>query len=128
MSYVKGLKHKLIYISQLYDVNQEVHLNKKKGNIINSQNKVVLKAKRIQDIDIINKFSADKAMKNCFFLYTESYINSLWHRCLTLLNIKKISKMLNDEIIIVIPKMHLVRYKLLHLVKMEVAQTSFRPK
>lgn len=38
VSYIKGLKHYLISINQLYDTDYEVYFNKKEGNIIDLRN------------------------------------------------------------------------------------------
>ena len=37
VSYVKGLKHNLVSISQLCDADYEVHFNKKEGKVIDSK-------------------------------------------------------------------------------------------
>ena len=46
VTYVKGIQHNLISISQLCDADYEVHFNKKEGKVIDQKKVVVLAASR----------------------------------------------------------------------------------
>ena len=63
VSYVKGLKHNLVSISQLCDADYEVHFNKKEGKVIDSKMVPVLTANRQNDIYVLDMFSADQSLR-----------------------------------------------------------------
>ncbi|KAI3523650.1 hypothetical protein L1887_01930 [Cichorium endivia] len=111
VSYVKGLKHNLISISQLCDADYDVCFNKREGNIINADKEVVLSAKRCEHIYILDMFSADLSLKRCFFSRAQSHINWLWHKRLSHLNFKNISKISKNQLARGIPKMNFVKDK-----------------
>src|SRR6187200_3024829 len=79
VSYVKGLQHNLISISQICDADYEVHFNKKEGKVIDSKMVPVLTANRQNDIYVLDMFSADQSMRRCFFSMAQSHMNWLWH-------------------------------------------------
>ena len=83
VSYVKGLQHNLISISQLCDADYEVHFTKKEGKVINSENVQVLTATRKSDIYILDMFSADSSLRRCFLSRSQSNLNWLWHKRLS---------------------------------------------
>ena len=53
VSYVKGLKHNLISISQLCDADYEVHFTKKEGSVINTDKNIALTASWKDDIYVL---------------------------------------------------------------------------
>nr|KAJ0227041.1 hypothetical protein LSAT_V11C100046250 [Lactuca sativa] len=68
VSYVKGLKHNLISISQLCDADYEVHFTKKEGKVINTDKNISLS--KISNQDLVRglpKFSVvkDKMCSAC---------------------------------------------------------------
>ena len=77
VSYVKGLKHNLVSISQLCDAGYEVHFNKMEGKVIDSKKVNVLTANRRDDIYVLDMFSADKSLRHCFFSRAQSHMNWL---------------------------------------------------
>lgn len=93
VSYVKGLKYNLIAISQLCIVDYDVYFNKKECMIVD-WNKVVLSAKRQEDIYIVDMFSTENSLKRFFFFFSraQSNINWLWNKRVFHLNFKTISK------------------------------------
>ncbi|KAI3767017.1 hypothetical protein L2E82_17098 [Cichorium intybus] len=111
VSYGKGLKHNLISISQLCDTDYDVCFNKREGNIINAAKEVVLSAKQHEDIYILDMFSADQSLKRCFFSRAQSHINWLWHKRLSHLNFKNISKISKGQLVRGLPKMNFVKDK-----------------
>nr|KAJ0192182.1 hypothetical protein LSAT_V11C800446370 [Lactuca sativa] len=68
VSYVKDLQHNLMSISQLCDPDYE------------------------NDIYILDMFLADNSIRHCFFFRAHSHLNWLWHKRLSHLHFKKISK------------------------------------
>ena len=75
VSYVKGLKHNLISISQLCDADYEVHFSKKEGNVINPNNSPVLTTKRKDDIYVLDMFSADETLWQCFYSKSQASLS-----------------------------------------------------
>ena len=63
VSYVKGLKHNLVSISQLCDTDFEVHFNKKEGKVTDSRMVPVLTTNRQNDIYVMDMFSADQSLR-----------------------------------------------------------------
>ena len=66
VSYVKGLKYNLVSISQLCDADYEVHFTKKEGRVLNLDKNIALTASRKDDIYVLDMFSSDKALMQCF--------------------------------------------------------------
>ncbi|KAL4562224.1 hypothetical protein LXL04_034422 [Taraxacum kok-saghyz] len=112
VSYVKGLKHNLVSISQLCDADYEVHFNKKEGKVIDSKMVPVLTANRQNDIYVLEIFSPDQSLRRCFFSRAQSHMNWLWHKRLSHLNFKALSKIANDQLVRGIPKMKFEKDKL----------------
>ena len=75
VSYVKGLQHNLISISQICDADYEVHFNKREGQILNKAAEPVLTASRKNDIYVLDMFSANDALRHCFFTRSQSHLN-----------------------------------------------------
>ncbi|GJT93319.1 retrovirus-related pol polyprotein from transposon TNT 1-94 [Tanacetum coccineum] len=66
VSYVNGLKHNLISISQMCDANFKVLFTKTQGTIFNQNDEVVLIALRRRDVYIIDMSSFNKESNACF--------------------------------------------------------------
>nr|GEY24579.1 retrovirus-related Pol polyprotein from transposon TNT 1-94 [Tanacetum cinerariifolium] len=62
VSYVNGLKHNLISISQLYDANYKVLFTKTQGTIYNQNDEVVLIAPRRKDGSSLGFFSLERLL------------------------------------------------------------------
>ena len=112
VSYVKGLKHNLVSISQLCDADYEVHFNKKEGKVIDSKMVPMLTANRQNDIYVLDMFPADQSLRRCFFFRAQSHMNSLWHKRLSHLNFKALSKIANDQLVRGLPRMKFEKDKL----------------
>ena len=69
VSYVKGLKHNLVSISQLCDADYEVHFNKKEGKVIDSKKVSVLTANRREDIYVLDMFLNSVSHFRAIFLH-----------------------------------------------------------
>ena len=112
VSYVKGLQHNLISISQLCDVGYEVHFKKREGKVVNSEKVQVLTATRQSDIYILDMFSADSSLRSCFISRSQSDLNWLWHKRLSHLNFKTISKISKDQLVRGLPRINFSKDKL----------------
>ncbi|KAL4573803.1 hypothetical protein LXL04_020621 [Taraxacum kok-saghyz] len=112
VSYVKGLQHNLISISQICDADYEVHFNKREGKIINKSAEPVLTANRKNDIYVLEMFSADDALRHCFFTRSQPHLNWLWHKKLSHINFKALSNLSGNQLVRGIPKMKVQREKL----------------
>ncbi|GJZ54838.1 retrovirus-related pol polyprotein from transposon TNT 1-94 [Tanacetum coccineum] len=66
VAYVNGLKHNLISISRLCDVNFKVLFTKTQGTIFNQNNEVVL-IDPIRNVYVIDMLSYNKESNACFF-------------------------------------------------------------
>lgn len=129
LSYIKGLNHNLIAISQLYDVDYKVYFNKNEGRVIDSNNDVVLIVNHHNDIYILDMFSTNKSLRRCFFSCSQSYFNWLWHKRLSHLNFKNISKISNDPLVRGFSKMGFVKDKLCPVCENgKQTKSSFKPK
>ena len=129
VSYVKGLQHNLISISQLCDAGYEVHFNKREGKVVNSEKVQVLTATRQSDIYILDMFSADSSLRSCFISRSQSDLNWLWHKRLSHLNFKTISKISKDQLVRGLPRINFSKDKLCAACeKGKQTKSSFKPK
>ena len=112
VSYVKGLQHNLISISQICDADYEVHFNKREGQILNKAAEPVLTANRKNDIYVLDMFSADDALRHCFFTRSQSHLNWTWHKKLSHINFKALSNLSGNQLVRGIPKMKVQPEKL----------------
>ena len=91
VSYVEGLTHNLLSISQLCDKDHKVSFSKKDCKVKNRHKKVILRGQRSRDVYTINM---DTSTENvCFMSRASSDINWLWHKRLSHLNFKTINQL-----------------------------------
>nr|KAJ0216892.1 hypothetical protein LSAT_V11C300128750 [Lactuca sativa] len=129
VSYVKGLKHNLISISQLCDADYEVHFTKKEGRIVNTDKNTVLSASRKDDIYVLDMFSSDKALMHCFFTKSQTNLSWIWHKRFSHLNFKNLSKISNQDLVRGIPKFSVVKDKMCSACEQgKQTKSSFKPK
>ncbi|KAL4557118.1 hypothetical protein LXL04_035288 [Taraxacum kok-saghyz] len=112
VSYVEGLKHNLVSISQMCDADYEVHFNKIEGKVIDSKMIPVVTANRQHDIYVLDMFSADQSLRGCFFSRAQSHMNWLWHKRLSHFNFNALSKISNDQLVRGLPRMKFEKDKL----------------
>ncbi|GKA82265.1 retrovirus-related pol polyprotein from transposon TNT 1-94 [Tanacetum coccineum] len=67
VAYVNALKHSLISISQLCDVNFKVLFTKTEGSILNEKDEVVLISPRRRDVYVIDMSSYNTDSNACFY-------------------------------------------------------------
>nr|KAJ0205508.1 hypothetical protein LSAT_V11C500231720 [Lactuca sativa] len=103
VSYVKGLKHNLISISQLCDADYEVHFTKKE--------------------------EFDKALMQCFFTNSQTNLSWIWHKRFSHLNFKNLSKISNQDLVRGLPKFSVVKDKMCSACEQgKQTKSSFKPK
>ena len=99
VSYVKGLKHNLISISQLCDADYEVHFTKDEGRILNSKKVQVLSAPRKDDIYILDMNSTSDSLRPCLITRSQADLTWRWQKRLSHLSIKDILKVAKDQLV-----------------------------
>nr|KAJ0214070.1 hypothetical protein LSAT_V11C400201610 [Lactuca sativa] len=87
------MTYNLISISQLCDVDYEVHFNKKERKI---------------GIYVLDMFYAENSLRRYFFSHAQSHMNWLWHKRLSHLSFKNISNIYGNQLVRGIPKMHFI--------------------
>ncbi|GKA38186.1 retrovirus-related pol polyprotein from transposon TNT 1-94 [Tanacetum coccineum] len=105
VTYVNGLKHNLISISQLCDANYKVLFTKTQGTIFNQKDEVVLIAPRRRDVYVIDMSSFNKDSNACFLAKASLSINWLWHKRLSHLNFKNINNLTKHSLVSGIPSL-----------------------
>nr|KAJ0217213.1 hypothetical protein LSAT_V11C300138650 [Lactuca sativa] len=129
VSYVKGLKHNLISISQLCDADYEVQFTKKEGRVVNTDKNIVLSASRKDDIYVLDMFSSDKALMQCFFTESQTNLSWIWHKRFCHLNFKNLSKISNQDLVRGLPKFSVVKDKMCSACEQgKQTKSSFKPK
>ncbi|GJV95132.1 retrovirus-related pol polyprotein from transposon TNT 1-94 [Tanacetum coccineum] len=103
VTYVNGLKHNLINISQLCDANCKVLFTKTQGTIYNQNNEVVLIAFRRRDVYVIDMSSFNKESNACFFAKASPSVNWLWNKILSHLNFKNINNLSKHNLVSGLP-------------------------
>ncbi|GKE38372.1 retrovirus-related pol polyprotein from transposon TNT 1-94 [Tanacetum coccineum] len=111
VAYVNDLKHKLISISQLYDVNFKVLFTKTHGTIFNQNDEVVLIASRRRDVYIIDMSSYNKERNTCFFSKASPSVNWLWNKRLSHLIFKNTNNLAKHNLVSGLPSLTLSKDK-----------------
>ncbi|GJT53645.1 retrovirus-related pol polyprotein from transposon TNT 1-94 [Tanacetum coccineum] len=104
-TYVNGLKHNLISISQLCDANFKVLFTKTQGTIFNQNNEVVLIALRSRDVYVIDMTSYNEESNACFLAKASPSVNWLWHKRLSHLNFKNINTLAKQNLVVGLPSL-----------------------
>ncbi|KAJ9557485.1 hypothetical protein OSB04_012099 [Centaurea solstitialis] len=102
VSYVEGLTHNLLSISQLCDKDHKVSFSKKSCKVKNRHKKIILRGQRSRDVYIINM---DTSTENpCFMSRASSDINWLWYKRLSHLNFKNINQLSISKLVEGLPE------------------------
>ncbi|XP_024976198.1 uncharacterized protein LOC112514096 [Cynara cardunculus var. scolymus] len=113
VAYVDGLKHNLLSISQLCDLNFIVKFEENQCTILDSSGKKVLTGIRKDNVYVINMDSSSPSDANiCFYSESTTDQNWLWHKRLSHLNFKTINYLSSKDLVIGLPKMSYVKVKL----------------
>nr|KAJ0194309.1 hypothetical protein LSAT_V11C800413730 [Lactuca sativa] len=124
-----GLKHNHISISQLCDADYEVHFTKKEGRVVNTDKNIILSASRKDDIYVLDMFSSDKALMQCFFSKSQTNLSWIWHKRFSHLNFKNLSKISNQDLVRGLPKFGVVKDKMCSACEQgKQTKSSFKPK
>ncbi|GKD17764.1 retrovirus-related pol polyprotein from transposon TNT 1-94 [Tanacetum coccineum] len=105
ISYMNGLKHNLISISQLCDANYKVLFTKTQGTIYNQNEEVVLIAPRRRDVYVIDMSSFNKESNAYFFAKASPSVNWVWHKRLSHLNFKNINNLAKHNLVSGLPSL-----------------------
>ncbi|KAJ9556409.1 hypothetical protein OSB04_011023 [Centaurea solstitialis] len=110
VSYVEGLTHNLLSISQLCDKDHKVSFSKKSCKVKNRHKKIILRGQRSHDVYVINM---DTSTENvCFMSRASSEINWLWHKRLSHLNFKTINQLSISNLVKGLPENSFVKESL----------------
>src|SRR3990170_900551 len=91
VSYVSGLKHNLISVSQLCDAGYEVRFRPNEGIVLDLEGNVYLIAKRDDSLYTFDMRKPTVAKEVCFIFKTQDELNWLWHKRLSYMNFKDIN-------------------------------------
>lgn len=75
VTYVKGLKHNLISISQLCDDDNKVMFEKKTNTIFNPKGKSLMFGRRIRNIYLLDMDSVNRDYETCFYIISKDHLN-----------------------------------------------------
>nr|XP_043638062.1 uncharacterized protein LOC122609068 [Erigeron canadensis] len=103
VSYVNGLKHNLISVSQLCDAGYEVRFRADKGIVLDLEGNVVLIAERDDSLYSFDMRSATVTREVCFMSKNQDELNWLWHKRLSHMNFKDINKLCKKELVSGLP-------------------------
>ncbi|GJW82260.1 retrovirus-related pol polyprotein from transposon TNT 1-94 [Tanacetum coccineum] len=105
VSYMNGLKHNLINISQLCDANFKVLFTKTQGTILNQNDEVFLIAPRRRDVYVIDMSSYNSESNAYFYAKASPSVNWLWHKRLSHLNFKTINNLAKHNLVSGLPSL-----------------------
>lgn len=105
VSYVEGLKHNLLSVSQICSLKNKILFDEFAGTILNKEGKPVLAAKRKRNVYTINMAEAKSLKGLCLYSRSVAEKNWLWHKRLSHLNFKTINKLAKDELVYGLPTM-----------------------
>ncbi|KAI3729842.1 hypothetical protein L6452_18513 [Arctium lappa] len=97
-TYVDGLKHNLLSISQLCDKDYEVRFSKKACSVVNENGKLALSGHSKENVYVIDMDSSTTE-KVCFLSNASSDVNWLWHKRLSHLNFKTLNSLSTKELV-----------------------------
>ena len=112
VSYVEGLKHNLISISQICDKGYHVTCTRNLCQVRDKNNKIVLTGIRKGNLYCLNLEVVDSSNAHCLLTYSQSDMSWLWHKRLAHLILKSISKLANSNLVKGLPKIPFKKDKL----------------
>nr|GEU98672.1 retrovirus-related Pol polyprotein from transposon TNT 1-94 [Tanacetum cinerariifolium] len=104
VAFGNGLKYNLISISQFYDAKYIIQFNDKEGTIFNANKEIILISPRRNNVYVLD-MSSLTPNEACFFTKASESINWLWHKRLSHLNFKNISKLSKQNKVLGIPSL-----------------------
>jgi len=123
---VKGLKHSLLSISQLYDKGYKITFEPEQCLITDSKSaETILVGKRVSNIYMLNVSSITSRM-NC--LLSRDDESWLWHRRLAHIHMHHLNRIASKDLVIDLPKLKFERNKLCGACQMgKQTKSSFKP-
>ena len=112
VSYVSGLKHNLISVSQLCDAGYEVRFRADQGMVLDLEGNVVLIARRDDTLYTFDMSMSTLPNEVCFISKTQAELNWLWHKRLSHMNFKDINKLSKKELVSGLPMIKYEKDKL----------------
>ena len=109
VSYVEGLKHNLLSISQLCDRGYEVTFSKKGCSILHKKDDILaLSGVRKGNLFIADMNSSVAGKVTCFYGKASSDESWLWHKRLSHLNFKAMNALVRRELVRGLPPMEFI--------------------
>ncbi|KAI3759052.1 hypothetical protein L6452_06625 [Arctium lappa] len=102
VTYVDGLKHNLLNISQLCVKDYEVHFCKKACSVVNKKGNLAFSGYRMENVYVID-MDYTTTENICFLFKASSDINWLWHKRLYHLNFKTLNSLSSKELVFSLP-------------------------
>ncbi|GJY21732.1 retrovirus-related pol polyprotein from transposon TNT 1-94 [Tanacetum coccineum] len=104
VAFVNGLKYNLISISQLCDAKYIVQFDDKQRTIFNANKEIMLIALRRNNVYVLD-MSSLTPNGACFFAKASESVNWLWHKRLSHLNFKNITKLAKQNKVLSLPSL-----------------------
>src|ERR687886_229713 len=112
VSYVNGLKHNLISVSQLCDAGYEVRFRADKGTVHDLEGNIVLIARRDDSLYTFDMSHSTLPNDVCFISRSADELKWLWHKRLSHMNFKDINKLSKNELVSGLPMIKYEKGKL----------------
>src|SRR5919202_5544491 len=114
VSYVNGLKHNLISVSQLCDAGYEVRFRADRGTVHDLEGNIVLIAGRDDSLYTFDMRHSTLPNDVCFISRMAEELKWLWHKRLSHMNFKDINKLSKNELVSGLPMTKYEKDKLCH--------------
>src|SRR5919202_809639 len=114
VSYVNGLKHNLISVSQLCDAGYEVRFRTDRGTVHDLEGNIVLIARRDDSLYTFDMSHSTLPNDVCFISRSADELKWLWHKRLSHMNFKDINKLSKNELVSGLPMIKYEKDKLCH--------------
>nr|KAJ0188603.1 hypothetical protein LSAT_V11C900505350 [Lactuca sativa] len=100
----------------------------KEGRVVNTDKNIILSASTKDDIYVLDMFSSDKALMQCFFTKSQMNLSWIWHKRFSHLNFKNLSKISNQDLVRGPPKFSVVKDKMCSACEQgKQTKSSFKP-
>ncbi len=101
---VQSLKHNLLSISQLCDKGNIVVFKSRKCLVIReSDNEIIMRGKRIDNVYLVDLNETSSKFAKCFISKEED--TWLWHRRIAHINMNHLNKLVSQDLVVGVPKM-----------------------
>lgn len=112
VAYVEGLKHNLLSISQLCDKGHQVIFFNKECQVRDSKSdEVRFTGERKGNVYMVDLDAVITKGQVCLVAKASEEISRLWHRRLSHLNFKNMSKLASKDLVVGLPKLNFIKEK-----------------